>query len=80
MDQPLHPVRDYRQKAGLTLDQLAERIEALTGSRPSKAKLSRIETREQPVSDDLIAPLRAITGLSVDELRPDFVPPAEAAQ
>lgn len=74
MGKPKHPLRLFRERSDLTLDQLADRIAALTGFRPSKAKLSRIETGEQPVSADIIPALRTITGLGLEELRPDLAP------
>ena len=77
MGTPLHPVRAYRGREKITLDQLADRIAVQTGARPSKAKLSRIETGKQPVSIDLVAALRTITGLSAEELRPDLAPISE---
>lgn len=78
-NEKLHPIRQFRKDSGLSLDDLAKRIEDLTGARPSVARLSRIETGHQPVSIDLIAPLRTITGMSAEDLRPDLVPTAPQA-
>jgi transcriptional regulator with XRE-family HTH domain len=74
MTKPQHPLKTWRLGQSLTLDQLCNRIEAVTGYRPSKATLSRIETGDQPVSENLIPVLRTLTGLSIDELRPDLAP------
>jgi transcriptional regulator with XRE-family HTH domain len=47
-------LREWREEAGLTQDQLADRIETLSGYRMSKAQISRIELGKQPYSQDFL--------------------------
>jgi transcriptional regulator with XRE-family HTH domain len=66
-------LRERRKELGITsLDQLAARIENCGLRRPSIAKLSRIETGEQPVPPDLLDVLERLTGIAPHELRPDL--------
>lgn len=66
-------VRAYREGAGLSLDDLADRLKnAGSKRRPSIAKLSRIETGLQPVTPDILASLVKITGIPAGDLRPDL--------
>jgi transcriptional regulator with XRE-family HTH domain len=68
-----HPLQSYRERAGLTLDVLAERVGV------SKATLSRIENRKQAPSLDLVSKLKAASGGEVSA--DDFLPadPAESS-
>jgi transcriptional regulator with XRE-family HTH domain len=60
-----HPLRSYREKAGISLDELATRVGT------SKASLSRIETRDQVPSLGLV---KKIIGVSDGALSAnDFV-------
>jgi len=69
MNASIHALRKYRDRQGITLETLAERVGC------SKSWLSRIEAGIDQASPALIAKLRAETGLSAD----DFIP-AEAAE
>lgn len=51
-----HPLRSYRELAGLSLDELATRVGA------SKASLSRIETRLQVPSLGLVERIVSVAG------------------
>lgn len=57
-----HPLRLYRREHGLTLEQLASDVSV------SSVSISRIETRQQRASYDLLRRLADRTGISVDEL------------
>lgn len=65
-------IRSFRKEADLSLEEFADRIREEGCERPSVAKLSRIETDEQPVSLDILAALARITGRTAAELRPDI--------
>lgn len=78
-------VRNARVQAGIkNLEQFADEIGASGCDRPSVAKLSRIETGEQPVSLDILVPVSKLTGIAPQDLRPDvaakFGEQAEVAQ
>lgn len=62
----IHPLQSYRERAGLTLDVLAERVGV------SKATLSRVENRKQDPSLDLIGKLKAASNgeISADDFLP----------
>lgn len=60
MPDDIHPLRRYREKHGLTLEVLAERVGC------SKSWLSRIEAGDDQASPALIAKLRAETKLPAD--------------
>lgn len=66
MDQSVHPIKAYRTRENVKLDELAVRLST------SKANLSRIENRLQQVSEDLLPRIVAETGISAAELRPDL--------
>lgn len=72
-------VRAYRERAELSLDDLADRLKNAGSDRPSIAKLSRIETGLQPVPIGILAPLVTVTSIPARKLRPDlaklFLPP-----
>lgn len=66
-------IRAARETAGLrTLDQFADRIRDSGCARPSVAKLSRIETGDQPVALDILPVISTLTGMAPAELRPDL--------
>jgi transcriptional regulator with XRE-family HTH domain len=65
-------VRAFRKNAGISLDDLADRIKRAGCDRPSIAKLSRIETGVQPVTIDILDGLAKATGIPARELRPDL--------
>lgn len=64
-------LRKWRNSQGLSLDQVCDLLEQQGMERPSAAKLSRIE-RDQDIPVEMIAPIKAITGLSAEEQRPDL--------
>jgi transcriptional regulator with XRE-family HTH domain len=68
MDISVHPVRAWRlaQKTPVRLEDLAARVGT------TKANLSRIETRKQAISDELLPKLMAETGIPAGRLRPDL--------
>lgn len=69
-----HPLRSYREQAGLSLDELAALVET------SKASLSRIETRAQTPSLGLVERIVKASGglLSANDFFGDEVrEPAE---
>jgi transcriptional regulator with XRE-family HTH domain len=51
---PLVPLREVRTAHGLTLKELADRIEHLSGKRPDEGTLSNVETGKQFASQALI--------------------------
>ncbi len=66
-------IRRARKAVGLTsLDQFADKIREAGCERPSIAKLSRIETGEQPVTLDILPTLSTLVGIPRGELRPDL--------
>jgi transcriptional regulator with XRE-family HTH domain len=67
--QPLHPLRQYRERQvpPLTQDQLAELLGV------SKGTVSRWESGNRKVDDDLLPSVSEKTGISPSELRPDLV-------
>lgn len=67
-------IRDFRSRnKDMTLDELCDRLAKHLSERPSKAKLSRIETSEQPVPDELIPALVKVTDIpAVDLLKPEL--------
>lgn len=62
-----HPIREYRARAGISLDALAKRVGT------SKATLSRVEAGKQPVSQKLLPKIAEETGIPRRDLRPDLV-------
>ena len=66
-------VRHSRVERGYSLERLADQLAKSAGSRPSTAKLSRIETGLQPVPTDILSGLSELTGIPKSELRPDLV-------
>lgn len=65
-------VRAFRKSAGISLDDLAGRLQKAGFGRPSTAKLSRIETGVQPVAMDILDGLAIVTGIPARDLRPDI--------
>lgn len=76
MDASEHPVRAYRlgQNPPVTLEDLADRVGT------TKANLSRIETRKQVLSEELLPKLMAETGIPAEQLRPDLAKLFNAAR
>lgn len=65
-------IRKFRERADdMSLDGLADRLAKQGLDRPSKAKLSRIETG-QPIPVDMLPALAAVTGIPPKKLRPDL--------
>lgn len=56
----------------LSLDAFADLIAREGCPRPSVAKLSRIETGVQPVPIDIVSAVEKLTGIPIDDLRPDW--------
>lgn len=74
-------VRESRVARGLrTLDEFADKVAELAPNRPSVAKLSRIETGEQPVPEDILPAVATITEIPLSELRPDLAERAKLFQ
>lgn len=65
-------VRGYRERAGLSLDDLADALKEAGSDRPSVAKLSRIENGLQPIPTDILVNLAKVMHVSVRALRPDL--------
>ncbi len=66
-------IREQRKRAGYSsLNQFADYIRDSGCGRPSIAKLSRIETGEQPVALDLLPIISEATGIAPSDLRPDL--------
>jgi len=65
-------IKGYRDRAGISLEELADRIQQTGVDRPSTAKLSRIENGLQPIQDYDLAPLVTVTGIPARLLRPDL--------
>jgi transcriptional regulator with XRE-family HTH domain len=65
-------IRDFRLAKGWSLDDFADQIREQGYDRPSAAKLSRIETKVQPVSLDILPAISKITEIPRGELRPDL--------
>lgn len=63
-------IREWRQKRGLSLRQLADRLEAEPGGDPvlSHASIGRIETGKQPYSQPILEAIAKALGVSVAQL------------
>lgn len=76
MSTPGERIRAFRlgrPQGEKSLEWLASEISKITGrAAPSKAKISRLETGEQPVPLDVLPALEKITGIPAAELRPDL--------
>lgn len=64
-------IRAWREKQGLSLEDVCTLLKQQGLDRPSAAKLSRIE-RDQDVPPDMIPAFEAITGIPAKEIRPDL--------
>lgn len=70
---PGERIRRFRLEQKKSLDWLAKEIAGITGgATPSKAKISRLETGEQPIPLDVIPAIEKLTGIPAAELRPDL--------
>lgn len=65
------PIKAYRERAGISLEKMADLIESEGLKRPSTAKLSRIENGQR-CPPDLLPALQKIIGVPAKELRPDL--------
>lgn len=65
------PIKAYRNREKISLEEMADLIAAEGLKRPSTAKLSRIENG-QPCPLDLLPALEKIIGVPAKELRPDL--------
>lgn len=63
-------IREWREKRGLSLRRLADRLETEPGGEPliSHASLGRIETGEQPYSQPILEAVADALGVSVSAL------------
>lgn len=61
-----HPVRQYREKEGLTQAQLAKKL------RVSRAMVGLVETGDRDIDPAEVAHWEAITGIPREKLRPDI--------
>lgn len=61
-----HPLREYRDQSGLTLEEMGKRIGV------TKASVSRIEAGIQHPSPDLARTIETVTGIPKWQLRPDL--------
>jgi transcriptional regulator with XRE-family HTH domain len=71
-------LRDLRAAVGITLEQLAERIEEVSGLKPSRGTLSALETGGRGVSADLLAAIAAAYGLAPNAITTAYVPRLKA--
>lgn len=71
MEDTNSPLRRWRLECGLSLDDLADKIEKRGVKRPSKAKLSRFE-RGGFVDINIVPHVRAITGLTSEQICPQI--------
>lgn len=63
-----------------TLDEIADRIEAQTGDRPTKGALSAIESGLRGVSAELLDALNAAYGFPEGTITVDYAPRAAAVE
>ena len=62
-----------------TLDDIADRVEALTGERPTKGALSAIESGIRGASIELLAALNEAYGFEPGAITTDYTPRASAS-
>lgn len=67
-----NPIRKWRAAAKLSLEEACNKFTAHDFRRPSTAKLSRIETGEQPVPIEMIPQFEIVTGMTAKEICPDI--------
>ena len=70
MDDVQTPLRQWRLREKLSLDEVCDQLAGQGLKRPSVAKISRIECG-QNVPLDMLPAYEAITGLPAKEIRPD---------
>lgn len=67
----VHPIKAYRDREGLSLKSLADKIAEQGVDRPSEAKLSRIENGQRcPI--EMLPAVEKVTGVPAKEIRPDL--------
>lgn len=71
---PHGSLRVIRTVAGLSLDELAERIGAITGTAPSRGTLSAIESGARGASIDLLEAMSEAFGLEPGSITTDYRP------
>lgn len=71
MTQNLHPLRVWRMRRDMTLDDLARQV-GVTGP-----LISRIELGRDPPSAKLAVRINKATGVALFHLRPDLWPPPQ---
>lgn len=67
-----HPLRQYREKEGLTQEQLAEKLGI------SRQMVGLIESGDRRVPAECVADWESKTGIPRPKLRPDIFQPARA--
>lgn len=70
-EEPKTKLREWREGLHYSLDHVCDLIAEQGLKRPSAAKLSRIE-RKQDIPPELIPAIEAITDIPAKELRPDL--------
>lgn len=73
------PLRKWRTDAKLNLEEACEKFAEAGFEKPSTAKLSRIE-RDQDVPIDMIPALKAVTGLTAQQLCPEVAKLFDASE
>jgi transcriptional regulator with XRE-family HTH domain len=78
--QPVHPpvvrIGHLRSVAGLTLDQLCERVGEITGKPPTRGAMSAIEHGIRGASDEMLRAIALAFGLPPDAIDTTYVPRA----
>jgi transcriptional regulator with XRE-family HTH domain len=69
--EPKSKLREWREGRGYSLDHVCDLIKDRGLGRPSAAKLSRIE-RKQNIPSEMVPIIAAITDIPAKELRPDL--------
>ncbi|KQZ00872.1 hypothetical protein ASD45_08395 [Pseudolabrys sp. Root1462] len=71
MAEPLKALQDWRKREGVSFDDLVAKLRQ-RGIETTKATLSRAEAGKHPLDVKVATHLRALTGLSGTDLRPDL--------
>ena len=67
-------LKDHRNSIGLSLEQVADRVEESTGDRPTKGALSAIESGLRGVSAELLGALEDAYKLRPGAITTDYEP------
>jgi transcriptional regulator with XRE-family HTH domain len=68
----LHPIRQYRDKRGITQEALARELHV------HPFTVSRWETRSRQVDKEILPKVSEVTGIPAGELRPDLLAELQA--